>query len=160
VPIRVADDVFGPPDWDGCYERTAFEVVSDAPPAALSAALHATGDRWMCLTDTGDDLSHLEWGGQEFHDALERLRVEQGREEEPYTPNYVYPVEKRGRGMALAADCKGAMTKAMADAVLRVLREELARAGVEDADVVAESPHDGGPHVYYNEDGTTRLSYR
>ena len=141
MPIDIAAYIFGPLNHYGIYEGDPeIEVVTAAPAEAVEAALMATGRRWMRVTDSGHELSATGDPDEE----KERLRTEHGLDDLPYTPNYWGGVSPGERGLTTYVDCKGAVPLAMAEKMLWVLREELANAGIKDADVVAPAPVESG----------------
>jgi hypothetical protein len=71
VPIRADLDVFLPLNGD-MYSGTGFAVTSDAPQEAVVAAVGATADRWMFITESGEDFSLLDF--EAFLDAVEEGR--------------------------------------------------------------------------------------
>ena len=90
--------------WDG---SAAFLVVSDAREEA-AAALHAAGQRFMLVDEHGAEL-------------------EPWQATDAYTPSYVSDVYLTDRGPALWVDTKGDLPRAQAEAMVRILVEELER---------------------------------
>lgn len=109
--VTVLDGVLGEPRW-GAHPDPMFLVVTDDVPRAA----RAVGIAAIRFCAVGDD-------GVE-HPAWEELS------DEVYTPNFVSPVYLTDAGLLVWTDCKGEVPAEMARAMLRVLVEELGRAGV------------------------------
>jgi hypothetical protein len=102
-----------PDDWpDGWEISPAFEVQTDDVRAA-GAALTAARSRFMRLTTSGMELAQLVDGG------------------DTYTPNNVSDVRLiPSGGVGLWTNTKGELSLEMANAMVRILLEELSRLDV------------------------------
>jgi hypothetical protein len=119
----VSTGVLGPqqPPGSGWFTDPGFLVVS--PEIELAAqAVHRAGERFMYVAEDGRILDdwELPWTDR-------------------YTPNWVSPVHLTEPGPALWADTKGELSRAMGQAMVNVLVEELRRAEV--TAFVTQLPH-------------------
>ncbi len=136
MAVRLAENLFGPLDF-GLLPNTRIIIVSDAPRDAVVSALVQRPD-WIRIVETGEEITVPIDDDAAFEAELERLHAKHGRG--VWGPNWVSPVFLGPLGPEIAADCKDGMTPEMAAAVIRALREELARFGVEDAEVQSDGP--------------------
>ncbi|RKN40557.1 hypothetical protein [Micromonospora endolithica] len=114
--VTVDENTFELYQVNGSCALQDFSVrVQGEPDEAVRTALEAAANRFMCV---GDD-------GVEYEDGEIAL------DDADYTPNYVSDPEAAPTGgWQLWLDCKGGVMPLMAGTQLRILVEELRRAGV------------------------------
>ncbi|MDG4801975.1 hypothetical protein [Micromonospora sp. WMMD980] len=120
--FTVDPGVFGVYDYHGTGDVTgqSFEVqVSVEPPGAARAALEAAALRFPLVNENGDETG-------EYDDGL-------------YTPNYVSDVRDDEAGPRLGMDCKDGVIPLMARTDIRIVVEELRRAGATSGRVFSSS---------------------
>lgn len=134
-PVSCAPDTFAPVVWtDGMVHilDTSVEVVSE-DTVRLRAALEAAAERFLLIDSDGS-----EWTWEELEAA-----EDEGRDVEIVTPPYVSALEESDGALGFWLDVEGNPYPRMARAEIRVLLEELARAGVTEARIrpLASSPY-------------------
>jgi hypothetical protein len=105
--------------------RTDFEkVIVTAPQIEKVAhALTAAAPRFLMVNEEGTEYTEEQW----------QILIDDGIEDEFYTPNFVSEIEVEPGGASVYLDCKGEISAPMRDRLLAILRTELANAGVADA---------------------------
>ena len=96
---------------EGWETSPAFLIVTEDPDKA-AAALQTATPRLFRVNGQGQEVD------LETHDPYD------------YTPNYVSPVYTTSKGLVIYVDTKGELPKGMADAMLRIVVEELVAAHV------------------------------
>jgi hypothetical protein len=98
-------------DFDGWQCSPAFLIIS-APTDAVVDAWHAASPRFMVLSEHGVELQEDEACSGRY-----------------WTPSYVSGAEVTECGVYGSVDTQGDLSRAMADAIVRILIEELAARG-------------------------------
>ena len=114
--IEIDADVFTY-DEDEDYSKETFVVTGNFAPDVVMDALGRAAERFMAVDENGVE-----------HDPT---RLDEVYLSGVYTPNYVSKPEITSRGIRVYVDCKGAIDDEMAQALRRVLREELDATGVD-----------------------------
>ncbi|MDJ0459912.1 hypothetical protein PUN71_022140 [Arthrobacter sp. NQ7] len=124
---------------DGWETSPAFLVLSDDD----GKAAHALGR-------AGVRFSHIDEYGRELTPEQRDVEEQAAKTwDVPYTPNFISDVYLTPRGPMVWTDTKGELTRAMGEAMLRVLLEELRAEGIT-ARVVAppaDVPLEGVPVI-------------
>lgn len=95
-------------------------IVTGSQSAEISRGMEAAGERFMRINELGREYTEEEYAADDG---------------ELLTPSWVSDVEEVRDGYKLYVDCKGEVQPAMRTTFIRVLRDELARSGVTDAEV-------------------------
>ncbi|GAB3968236.1 hypothetical protein GCM10029978_037290 [Actinoallomurus acanthiterrae] len=112
MEIEVDPAVFA---HDGDSSNEKVIIVGSSDPSAAKLALFRAGQRFYAVAEDGRELS-----GEEADAAAGDL----------YTPNWVSDVRLAPRGPWVYVDCKGYIWPAMRERMIKILVEELERAGV------------------------------
>lgn len=115
-PITIDPDVFTYQEDLG-YSKETFVVTGVEDDQVVVSALTQAGERFMLVDETGVEHADSSAAEAAFGSGL-------------YTPNYVSDPEVTDAGVQLYLDCKGSIEDPMARTLRRILREELAAAGV------------------------------
>lgn len=134
-PVSCAPDTFAPVVWtDGMVYvlDTSVEVAAE-DPVAVRAALEAAAGRFLLIDSEGS-----EWTWEELVAA-----EDEGLDAYVFTPPYVSALEESDGAIGFWFDVEGNPYPRMARAEVRVLLEELARAGVTEARIrpLASAPY-------------------
>ena len=116
--VDIDGDVFGQDPY-GRGDHESFVVVTEAPAAAVVAAVGRANARFMLVDENGRE--HAD------PDALEAAFDAYEGDDDLYTPNYTAIPTVTSAGVEGYVDCKGGIAPEMGHTLRRVLREELAR---------------------------------
>ena len=106
--ITVDDDVFG---WNETFQSSNenFLITGDVDPSTLAPALERVAKRFVTIDQEGHEHASME------------AAAEAGR----FTPSYVSDPRVTEHGIEVYVDAGGGVDPPMAEALRRVLREEL-----------------------------------
>jgi hypothetical protein len=116
--VTVAPDVLGRTvsldgdDVDDVVGAGDFTVVSPDPDRA-AAAVARVADELMNVDERGVYITTEQWVGE-------------GRDDEAYTPNYLFPTQVSEAGARVSLDTKGVMWSAMGRTMVGILADALA----------------------------------
>jgi hypothetical protein len=132
--VTIDSRVFEAEDDTGEGAREDVLIADADDVAAATGALERAASRWWLIDGAGND--HVE--GTRAYDAWQEAMIEGEISERAHGLKFVSNITHDARGPWLFIDAQSLIRPRMREAYLRVLREELDRAGVRQATVTVQ----------------------